>query len=137
MNQNIINSISKGLQQSNIALEGNSSGIFADEELIHTGRFAGDVLGYLIHRFACQGTSPCATRPGFSHDVSQIFATYVSILAGRSNMLRASIPSQMINLHPTQLTETTRSDTFSRVYLIVFLLLCAGIAAKAVAFAKR
>jgi len=137
INQNIMATISKGLNRSNMALDGNTNGIVADEELIHTEFFAGDMLGYLMYRFACQGTVPCATRPGFSQDISQMFATYVSILAGRSNMLRASIPSKMVDLHPTQLMEITRTDTLSRVYLILFILLCAGIAAKSVMLTKH
>ncbi|KAH6977239.1 hypothetical protein BKA56DRAFT_732570 [Ilyonectria sp. MPI-CAGE-AT-0026] len=129
LKQDIVTTICRGLNLSNIVLDGHEDGIIADEELIHTEFFVGDMMGYLVYRFACQGRPRCATRKEFSQDISQIFATYVSVLAGRSNVWRVSDPYHPVDLHPLRLKEVLQTDTFSKIFLICFLLFCAGVVA--------
>ncbi|KAI1124852.1 hypothetical protein F5Y10DRAFT_20617 [Nemania abortiva] len=129
--QDIVATISKGLNRSNIILDGHNGGIIADEALIHTEFFAGDMLGFLMYRFACQGRRPCGARKGFAQDISQIFAAYVSILAGQSDLLKGHNPDQSVELHPIELKEVVKAGLPQAIYLICFILFCVGVATTA------
>ena len=126
----IVAALTRSLNISNTRFNNFDGGIVASNDMVHTDRFAGDFLSWIMYQHSYASCPNCLNSSRLSRDASRLFTAYVAALADRQDtpfLMDSAIIPTSTELRPLRFEVRTSVNWSAAVFLLLCVLLCLGI----------